>query len=313
MEFLNGIEFIESKPEDVIDHLKNVKREVITVPPDQLYIYFENEKPYLSVNSRGQLNFQVRKAFLHKLLRWCKFPVSQLLKLSPETLCSLLNDCLLLIKSPVVNIKLEDGEALTITGNRYSEITDLFILEHLNGLNVEKITRTDFFMRIYSEISQKIEILEGDEFGFGINIVNSETGFKALSVHNYILRYICNNGAVAKIGQVEKLYHYAHHRDFLEFSITRGIKQFHANKERIIDSIQNSVNSKLDDNFDVIKKQLTSLMGSKQSKTIMEELDPNSNLFTLFNHLTNRAKEFDSDKRLQIEELAGNMVTNKLT
>jgi hypothetical protein len=64
-------------------------------------------------------------------------------------------------------------------------------------------------MSITTEEKIKTEPVKGDECGMGLNIVNSETGFRALTVSHYILRYICSNGAVARISDDDdKRYHY---------------------------------------------------------------------------------------------------------
>jgi len=51
---------------------------------------------------------------------------------------------------------------------------------------------------------------QGDVCGFGYNVVNSETGFRALAISHYILRYVCSNGAVVPVRGMKKRNHYGH-------------------------------------------------------------------------------------------------------
>ena len=71
-------------------------------------------------------------------------------------------------------------------------------------------------MSLKSEASFKFKPFEGDDCGFGYNLANSETRFHSLQMSHYILRYICSNGAIVRLGNEGRkaLVHYGYSKDF---------------------------------------------------------------------------------------------------
>ena len=196
MELRRGVEFDAAEPHEVVDHLRSRRLETIVTQPDHLHVSTDGSDLFLRIANGRIREFPVRATFVFKLLRWFSFPTRQMSFLSDDTMVSILNDYLLRIRSGEVAVRVEDGEALTILSEKYSPLPDLEVIERCDGIGISGISRDDFQLRLYSQIQVKTEPVQGDECGLGFNIFNSETGFRALSMSNYVFRLACSNGLI---------------------------------------------------------------------------------------------------------------------
>lgn len=238
-----GMEFNNAKINQVADYLENLDRYKIQVSPANLKINTDGKNLILTAMEDGVKDFLIRKSFLHKLLKWYSFPLSQLYRLSIDTIASVCNDYLMNMNRSFVNITIEKNEALTITSPEYNEITDLEVIKSCAALGVRTVSRNDFMLRITTEEKFKFEAVPGDSCGIGINVINSETGFRMLSIAHYILRYVCSNGAIARIDKTggEKI-HYGHRENELQEFLNEQVAKALSNQQKIAKSISGLVN-----------------------------------------------------------------------
>jgi hypothetical protein len=322
MKFAEGKEFIRVKPEVVIRHLESVKRERIAVNPMNLRLVTgkgsDSEKVILIVSKGYSKYYEVRKSFLIKLLRWYNFPVHIMDRLSTETVLSAANDFLLNIKSNTVHVKLENEEALTITGSSYTDLTDLDVLYLCNESGAENVSRNDFFLNLNSRKKYNFEPVPGDDCGFGFNIFNSETGYSSLKVSHFILRYICSNGATraVKNGERIRLSHRNLRRsDALDY-INKSVEEIEASKAELELKLCNLTMLDSDIIMETVNNKLTGVIGKKETENLTEEFrlnterglkDFDGTQYSLFNFITAKAKDYDIYKRTLLEDLAGNI------
>jgi len=306
-----GIEFINAEPETVIDHLKNLKRSKIKIGPSNLTIKNDGKLLILSVMNNGVKEYPIRRAFLYKLLKWYSFPIRQLQRLSNETVISICNDFLLNISRDYVTVTFENDEALTITSPKYNEVTDIEVIKKCADLKIQNISRNDFFLRIITEDKYKFQVVPGDTCGIGMSVVNSETGFRALSVSHYILRYICTNGAMIKIDKENnQKIHYGYNDDELKLFLDQQIRNAVSNQKQIADSIINLSANAASDHIGKVKKRVESFLGRNEAKIILSKVMEDANLYELFNVITESAKRDDLSKRIYLESLAGELILN---
>ena len=306
-----GIEFNNAKIDQVVDYLENLDRYKIQVSPVNLKINTDGKNLILTAMEDGVKDFLIRKSFLHKLLKWYSFPLNQLYRLSIDTITSVCNDYLMNINRSFVNIIIEKNEALTITSPEYNEITDLEVIKNCAALGVRTVSRNDFMLRITTEEKFKFEAVPGDSCGIGINVINSETGFRMLSIAHYILRYVCSNGAIARIDKTggEKI-HYGHRENELQEFLNEQVAKALTNQQKIAKTITGLVNKPAAEFVVSVNKRIESFLGKNESKNFFGELKDDSTLYDLFNVVTNRAKNFDLSKRVLLESLAGELIFN---
>lgn len=304
-----GPEFNNALPGVVEDYLNSTGRISLEVNPSRLKISTDGRILFLQVFNGSIKEYPLRRAFLYKLLKWYNFPAGQLYKLSTETITSVCNDYLMNIKRDYVTLKLEGEDALTILSPGYNEITDLDIIKSCSDIGISRISRNDYFLSITTEDKMKTEPVPGDECGIGLNIVNSETGFRALAVSHYILRYICSNGAVARdMSGNNRRYHYG--REDLKSFLNCEIKKMEEQRKEIGQKLKALNQRKAQTVIDMLMKKLRDNLGKAETKNILSAITDRSTQYQLFNLITSAAKHYGLSRRHSLESLAGEMLMN---
>lgn len=312
MKLREGCVFNEACPDKVIEFLQARKLQTWRLPAERLHIGVEGEELVLQVMNGKVREYPVRESFFLKLLKWGALPVSSVRKLSIETIAGIMNDLLLSITSGDVSITIEDGEALAITSRRYSEISDLEVIQTSVPLGITGITRSDFFLRVYCDINAKAEIVPGDSCGFGFNILNSETGFRSLSVQHYILRCVCSNGAIVRLGEKqEERSHYRHPAGYLQQFLKEQLQPAEKANDEILESLKQSVQNWAPPPHDRIYTQLRALMGGKVLQGLLSTHPEKPTVYDLFNLITAHARGLEPGRRLQLESLAGDLLMRR--
>jgi hypothetical protein len=303
----NGREIESSDVNYVKNYLEGLKREVITTRPDEIAI--NGNGLTLSLIIEGK-TIPIRTSFLRKLLKWFNFPIGQIRYFDIETVESIMNDYLLNIKSNTVDITLENGEALTITSEKFGKINDIELIKLIEPLGISKIIKNDFMTSIVSETKEVIEPIPDDKFGVGISLFNSETGFRALSINSYLLRYICKNGAyVRDSSESKKYYHYDLNVMTVMDEVEKSIKSLNEKKDEIKERIKML---KSQSNFENTKKRVADLLrmkiGKYKADKLFEDTRGIRNNYDLFNHITLKAKDFELSTKIVLEEVAGDLL-----
>jgi len=306
-----GIEFINASPDEVINYLQDLGREKLRLSPANLKIKSDGKFLMLSVMDKGVGDYPIRKSFLYKLLKWYSFPMNQLYRLSNETLISICNDYLMNINREFVNVTIEKGEALTITSPEYNEITDLEVIKKCADLGVRTVSRNDFMMRITTEEKFKFEAVKGDNCGIGLNVINSETGFRTLSIAHFILRYVCSNGAIVRIdNKANERVHYGYKENELQEFLDEQVELALLKQKEVADSIKDLSKKPASDFITSVNRKVESYLGKYESKNFFSELRKEATLYDLFNVVTDKAKKYDLAKRVSLENLAGDLILN---
>ncbi|MDH3252009.1 MAG: hypothetical protein OEM41_04405 [Ignavibacteria bacterium] len=306
-----GREFTQADPKEVSDFLNARNLQRLEVQPDRLHIAHDGRGLLLHISNGRIHEYAVRKSFLFKLLKWFSFPLNQLHRLNIDTISSILNDFLLDIRSGDVTVTVENGEALTITSRSYSRLCDLDVLDICEPWGVAQVSRNDYFMRLYSRERLKKSIAPGDDFGFGFNVLNSETGFRSLSVHHYLFRYICSNGAIVRIGshQDERI-HYGYRPAELAAWLERQVESGEKSREALVLSLEASKKSVAGKKAADIAGRITAVLGRGDGTTLVDRLREKESAYEMFNFLSREAQKFDIGRRLQLESLAGELLVS---
>jgi hypothetical protein len=306
-----GKAFDQAKPEEVVDFLRSRKLELKPTPAERLHVVNDGQRLALQLVNGKMTEYPMRRSFLFKLLRWHSFPLAQLRTLNIDTVTGILNDYLLSVRSGDVTLVVEDGEALTVTSGRFNRMEDLTILHRCKDLGVERISRNDFFTRFYTETLDKKEIVKGDDCGFGLNILNSETGFRALSVSHYILRYVCTNGAVVRIGGgTQTKVHYGWPDGELEAWLAERIEAARSGRAAVAGQLRSANQTDWPALPRMTARRLRGILGPGTSRPFLEELDGSGSLYEGFNRMTEQAKSLPLERRFELESLAGQLIAD---
>jgi len=309
MEYRSGPEYSQAEAGEVRDFLMRRNLKKYLLPPDRLYMVNDGHEHFLRISNGQTTEYPVRGSFLFKLLKWYKFPSRQVHRLSIDTITSILNDYLLAIPGNQVNVTVENGEAVSITSNKYNELSDIEVLDGARTVGVACVSRNDFFMRVYSNTDYEVQPVPGDVCGIGYNLFNSETGFRSLSVRLFVRRYVCSNGAV--IGRIEGegvKVHYGHPdmelKSFLDAQVRAGEKA----RQEVGRLIEKSTHLPARPVIERVTDQLTPLIGRKRTDELIGDLEEESSIYDLANAITSMAQSLDLKDRLIAESLGGDLL-----
>jgi hypothetical protein len=309
MELRRGIEYNEAPPLEVADHLRSRHLETIVTQPDRLHVSNNSSELFLRIANGRIREFPVRTAFVFKLLKWFSFPTRQMSFLSDDSLVSILNDYLLRIRSGEVAVRVEDGEALTVLSGKYSPLPDLEVIERCDQIGISGVSRDDFQLRLYSQVQMKTEPVPGDQCGLGFNIFNSETGFRALSMSNYVLRLVCSNGLIVteKGDDWKPLPHYRVSTGDLRGYLEEKLDVVRTSWSRLAAILKRSASAPFGEGMgEEILQRSRPALGATAARSLSTALNQeNLTVYGAVNEITSAAKTLGVSARLQLETLAG--------
>lgn len=308
LKFPEGKSSVFKDGKEAVDYLSSFRTETIETEPDRLKIIHYQNHLYLELYDGKIHQFPIRESFFMKLLKWFSFPIRQLDLLDNETITSICNDYLLNIKSSKVFIKLEDSEALTITSSKFSEVLDIDLINKVIPLGINKLFIDDYNTNILVEEKCKIVPFPNDVFGFGLSIMNSETGFSAIHLNDFLFRYICSNGAYIKEpGHENKFYHY----NLFVPDVFKRLEELINNinyRAKIIETKLRGMASpiKKSEIFSINKE----IFRNTAIRLLNDVIDSDTQItkYDLMNLITERAKELPFGLRTKIETIAGNLI-----
>ncbi|PKL82440.1 MAG: hypothetical protein CVV24_10105 [Ignavibacteriae bacterium HGW-Ignavibacteriae-3] len=293
---------------EAMDFLGALNIENIKIEPDRLHVSNDGKLIYIDFLDKRIRQLPVRESFLYKLLKWYSFPAHQLRLLDIETVTSLLNDYLLAMKNKYVNVKIENGEALTITSERFTEVEDVELLKKINGDSIDSIYFTDYETSIRTKTQFKVIPFPEDEFGVGLNIVNSETGFKAFQINNYLLRYVCSNGSYVKDHEDDiKLSHYDLFRQDAFSLLEHKMRSVNDKADQISSKIKAADHVISVEKIKEVNKEIQRKLGIELLKGLILS-DRQMTMYELFNIITDRAKDFPMYQRILLERIGGQLL-----
>ncbi len=139
-------------------------------------------------------------------------------------------------------------------------------------------------------------------------MVNSETGFRALSLSHYILRYICSNGAAVPVKGMQKRSHYGYAQGELSGLLQKHLAGGEAMRGKIVEALKSSIGTRLNGEKDKIARSVDVLLGNGSGAMVYRRLPPEATRYDLFNELTGMAKSYPIGIRLQLEIIAGGLL-----
>ena len=149
----------------------------------------------------------------------------------------------------------------------------------------------------------------------GLDIQNSEIGYSSLIVSPITYRLVCTNGLMAwKVEEGSIRRRHIHMtstelQNMMEESMKQGIN----NAKKLLDGMIQSTKVTLDNPFSFIEEQGKSIQMSKKQIEVVKsnyEIEPMKSMYGVVNAFTRTARDQKNhDVRLNIEKLAGNMLT----
>ncbi|KAF0147643.1 MAG: hypothetical protein FD143_3022 [Ignavibacteria bacterium] len=293
---------------EAIDYLHSFNTKTILIEPEKIFVRNEDKALYLVIFDGSTYEYLIRRSFLEKLFKWYSFPIRQLEYFDIDTITAMCNDYIINIKAKYVNIKIEDGDALTITSEKFSDVNDIELIQNLDTQGIERIFIDDYTTSIRIEEKFRMKPFRGDEFGMGMLISNSETGFSAVKIKDYLLRYVCSNGAyIHETNSTAKFYHYNLFVQSVFDKVNAMLEDIEVRGGKIEARIRKMEEPISSESILQINKNITRATAIKLLNDVIDT-DRTLSRYELFNLITERAKAFDQTRRMIIEGIAGNLV-----
>lgn len=171
--------------------------------------------------------------------------------------------------------------------------------------------------RLHLRLIQKEMLeVEGEDLYAGISLDSSDVGRSGLTVKFFIWKKVCTNGLVlAKSNAI--LFRQKHigitHDEFAD-GLKEGLEKFETIKEKVIACINETRKIPVNEDLEALMEEVkaaTKLSDQATEKVIqLMQIKYAPNKWGLINGITEVAQEFTLETRLQLEEIAGNMLAS---
>ncbi len=314
MRLTEGPVFVNADAGEVEAHLRDRRTESFRTHTRHLHVVIDGANLMLEITGAPVRHFPMRRSCFEKLCMWHRFPADAVRRMDCDIVVNLFNGILGLIDREV-NVRTENGDALTVTSLAYTELPDLTVLDQCRRQfgAISRVTRNDTLLNLSFDSRVEIQPVAGDVCGLGITVTNSETGFSSLRVSSSILRYICSNGAIvaSHITGGAGMAHYGVTPEkmagYLSLESVRAAGMFNDVKQWLARSVTRPVSNPLR-----VVSRLDALLGYGRGRRLMEPFTQrgvNRSQYDLFNMITHAAKDFEPRMRLRMEELAGTLLS----
>ena len=156
--------------------------------------------------------------------------------------------------------------------------------------------------------------IDGEDLYAGITLDSSDVGRSGLSVKFFIWKQVCTNGLVIS-KSAAKMFKQKHiginHDDFAE-GLSIGLNAFYDLKDKVAKSIEETRKIPLNTDLEALIEDVKTAtnLSTEAAEKIVEVMQVKyaPNRWGLINGITEVAQDYTLETRLQLEEIAGNML-----
>lgn len=211
-----------------------------------------------------------------------------------------------------------DGHIRGVMSGSYSRYDAPDILDSVKDVFGSKLTLKGSFLneeRLHLRLVETEMLpIENEDLYAGITLDSSDIGRSGLSVKFFIYKQVCTNGlTIAKSSG--KLFRQKHiglnHEDF-KTGLEAGLESFETVKEDVIEMIKETHNIPLTQDIEALSEKVkaaTKLSDDDIDQVMVlvaDRYEPTQ--WGLINGITEVAQKFTLERRLELEEIAGNML-----
>ena len=193
-----------------------------------------------------------------------------------------------------------------------SRVTELqFMKGHLSRTGSWGTDHSDHFTALAPDIA----IAENDHVYPGIHIRNSEVGFTALTIDEFLFRLVCTNGLMRREGESRLMYR--QHRPIEDQEMDKKLNHVFTNAPQLWERTRRQLLAArtgiyIENMATFLEEELSRLNAPKyfrESAVKAFEKEPEHNVFGAIQAITRAAQDVDDmDARFEFEALAGHLL-----
>ena len=166
----------------------------------------------------------------------------------------------------------------------------------------------------YTIIGEPFDLKEGDSYYPGFRLRNSEVGWAALTVDEFFFRLVCQNGLMVTVGE-SRLLHRRH--SFIEDKVLDQQLNIVFEKipqlwDKTINLLKHAQSVQINDTEDFIETELKRMNAPQYFRNAVamqfEANGEEDNLYSIIQSITSAAQEYELERRLNYEAMAGNLL-----
>ena len=219
-------------------------------------------------------------------------------------------------------LRLKGSKVRAVLSNRYNVFDNKDIAETVHSLTDGKfshtiktiaITDSSLWVKIIcDDISIPDPSAPGMDLRIGFTIGNSEIGSRQVTCNPFIFRKACTNDAVLVNEHSVIQRHINTDNDLLRISLTKSMAYALNTAESKLNTVLKTREIRIETPEDVIKRLCSTNQYSKRfqdSAVLAYQVEPESTAWGVLNAFTRAAQKVeDTDKRIEIEQFAGNLM-----
>ena len=211
-----------------------------------------------------------------------------------------------------------DGVLRAFVGPGYAPIDDLRVFDTLHRVLPAQLDEFRFVRLDLTPQSSQYAVVSLTEVDLGVRgpdrhrngflIANSEVGARSLSILTWIWRLVCTNGMVAAASQLFRMIHRRRKAESIDGKIAEAFRLLPEKWERAASILRRARQDTTEDPGAAIQVLLeTNPHLRPMSNAVYEafEEDPEPNRFGIVQAFTRAAQHFTPERRLMLEEFAG--------
>lgn len=211
-----------------------------------------------------------------------------------------------------------DGRVRGLLSGSYSKFDAPEILEVVGSVFDNYKLKGSFVNeeRLHVRLVEKEMLpIEGEDLFAGITLDSSDIGRSGLYVRFFIYKQVCTNGLIIpkSSGELFRQKHIGISSEEFQNGLIEGLKSFNDVKENVIEMIQENKDARV--NIDEIIEELKT--ATKLTDDVLDEIvmltdtSYDRSRWGVINGLTEVAQKYTLERRLQLEQIAGEMLSVK--
>jgi len=211
----------------------------------------------------------------------------------------------------------------------YAPIDDLPVFETLRRVLPGQVEEFRFVRLDCTPQSSQYAVVSLAEVDLGVRgpdrhrngflIANSEVGARSLSILTWIWRLVCTNGMVAAASQIFRMIHRRRKTESIDGRIAEAFKLLPEKWEQAASTLRRARQDAFEDPSAALPALQVLLENNPQLRPMSQavfdafEEDPELNRFGIVQAFTRAAQRFTPERRLMLEEFAGNVAARAMS